>query len=303
MNSRNNKVSALKHHRNSFAKELNSPYINNDKIIGNAFSNPTGTPFENTSFAYIHKNALFVTVDAFQQQHNDYHDRSSDGGGEGSVTCTVTGEHLQWFENLLIAASTNETIHHIFVQAHVPVLQPVRKINCSGQFLDGGTKSDFWKLMVKYNVDVYFAGEVHATTVSKDSTSNLLQIVSRGNRLNNFLNVNVTDDGFSVMAYNEAGEKRQWNGKYEQYGLLTVEKSNEYPAVIESSGILKIINRENPIIRTSFERNDTFPLHERIVVGMKYNERHILGGYSKEIKGVISTVGMKNLGDFGRKCW
>jgi len=85
----------------------------------------------------------------------------------------VEGDHLKWFENVLIEARKNKSIKHIIVQAHLPIIQPVRKVSCSGQFMDNGEESMFWKIMVKYNVDIYFAGEVHTNTVTKDTSSNL----------------------------------------------------------------------------------------------------------------------------------
>ncbi len=58
-----------------------------------------------------------------------------------SITCTVEGDHLAWFESgVIIEANNDPSIKHIFVQAHVnvPILQSVvRKIDCSGQFMDG----------------------------------------------------------------------------------------------------------------------------------------------------------------------
>ncbi len=282
---------------------LHDSYSFNSTILGDVTSTPVDTAYEHTSYAYVHKNALFVTVDAFETQNQDYFDRSSSSGGEGSVTCTVTDKHLAWFESLLQEARKKDSpIRHIFVQAHIPILQPVRKINCSGQYMDQASQSDFWKTMKKYDVDVYFAGEVHATTATKDTDSNLIQVVSRANRFNNFLTVNVNEDGFSIKAYNEVGTEWRWNANYTQYGSLTVDKSNAVNTKIESSGILKLLDLGKPLVRLSFDKRDTFALHERIVVGMKYNEyQQMLGGYSKEIRGVNSTEGMINFGDFGRK--
>jgi len=224
--------------RESFVNEINSwddGSFRFTKSIGNAKSRPIGTPFAKTSFAYVHKNALFVTVDAFVTTDAFYLDRENSAGGEGFVTCNVAGDHLAWFEDVLIEANQDPSIQHIFVQAHVPILQPVRKINCSGQYLDGASQNQFWKAMRTYGVDVYFAGGVHSTTASKDPESNLIQIVSRGNRFNNFLNVNVRSNGFTVQAYNEVGEKWKWNANYTKYGKLKVTKNEnetsiEFPA-------------------------------------------------------------------------
>ena len=50
-----------------------------------------GTEYENTFFAYIHKNTLFVTVDTFQivgEGTSDCIDRKNDKGGGGAITGT-----------------------------------------------------------------------------------------------------------------------------------------------------------------------------------------------------------------------
>ena len=54
------------------------------------------------------------------------------------------------------------------------ILNPVRKVRSSAMFFDRAENSPFWKLMVEHRVDIYFAGEVHADTVLKDKTSDLL---------------------------------------------------------------------------------------------------------------------------------
>jgi hypothetical protein len=299
-------MAALPAFRGSFVSELSTfDDSSADLFIGRATSRPIGTLFQETSFAYIYKNALFITVDAFASKNGNYFDRSNSSGGEGAVTCTVSGDHLTWLENVLIAANDelSSTINHIFVQAHVPILQPVRKINCSGQYLDRGADSEFLRLMKKYNVDVYFAGEVHANTASKDPTSKLIQIVSRGNRFNNFLKVNVKDDGYSITSYNEVGTDWRWNANYTPHGLLTVDKSvSRSKPIIESSGTLELINRKLPMIQLKFDKQNEFPLQSRIVLGMKYDQfMQMLGGYSKDVRGETSFTGLINFGNFGRK--
>ena len=64
------KVNALSTFRNLLGIELNqknevSIYT---ELIGNITSRPIGTPYVNTSYAYIHKDALFVTMDAFHDR-------------------------------------------------------------------------------------------------------------------------------------------------------------------------------------------------------------------------------------------
>jgi hypothetical protein len=131
--------------------------------IGGVDSQPIGTPFQTTSYAYKHKNVLFVTVDAFNTVGSGdavFLDREKGRGGEGAISCTVTGDHLIWFESILIEARKDSEIKHIIVQAHVPIIQPVRKVACSGQFFDLAEQSLFWKTMQKYDVDIYFSGEL-----------------------------------------------------------------------------------------------------------------------------------------------
>ena len=99
--------------------------------IGKALSRPFGTQYENTSYAQRHKNALFITIDCFHDKGSYFLDRKNGLGGEGSVTVSVEGEHLQWFENVLREAQNDDDIKYIIVQAHVPVIHPVRKINVS----------------------------------------------------------------------------------------------------------------------------------------------------------------------------
>jgi len=223
------KVNSLDEYRQGFAEGFNkipkTGVFRFRKPIGLAPSRPMNTPFQGTSYAYRHKNVLFITLDAFVKMSDIYIDRKHGLGGEGMLTCTMEGKHLVWFESVLKEARKDDTIKHIIVQAHLPIIQPVRKVSCSGQFMDRGEESAFWKTMVKYGVDIYLAGEVHTNTVTKDPESNLLQVVSRGNSFNNFLQIKVTDDTLSILSYNEIGPKPKNNHNYEVYGDLFLNKA------------------------------------------------------------------------------
>lgn len=298
------KVDGLPVFRSSLSKEYNEEggEFMYTSSIGDASSRPIGTPYADTSYAYVHKNVLFITVDVFHNTGAETFDREHGLGGEGIVTCTVVGSHLVWFEKVVKEANKNPSIKHIFVQAHVPIIQPVRKINCSGQFFDGGKESEFWKIMRKYGVDVYFTGDVHANTATKDESSDLLQIVSRGNRLNNFIKVDVTDDGFTISSYNEVGTKWKWNGNYTKYGEITVDKSDTNTS-IQSSGSLKVLDTSSgPLLRFAFDDNDRYSLKDRQIIGLKHDQHgETLLGHSITIRDETSTEGMQNYGVFGRK--
>lgn len=272
------------------------------KPIGAIKSQPLGTMQENTSFAYRHKNVLFVTVDAFQRvsPKENVLDRRDGFGGEGGVTCTVEGDHLTWFENVLREARKDETIKHIFVQAHLPIMQPVRKVQTSGQFFDKAEKSQFWQLMLKYDVDLYFAGEVHATTVTKDSASNLVQIVSRGNMFSNFLKVEVTDNAITITSFNEIandnGEKDRWNNNYDINGGLSIQKTM-HNTTFQGTGALAFLDRSAPVVHFDFE--DLVPMKSRQVLGLR-NEGALVAK-SIKIRGIKCTEAIPNIGSFGRK--
>ena len=256
---------------------------------------------ENTSYAYRHKNSLFITVDAFKQvtSDNPYLDRTNGAGGEGVVTCSVTGRHLNWFELILREARKDKSIKHIFVQSHLPILQPVRKVVCSGQFMDFGEESEFWKLMKDYAVDVYFAGEVHANTATKSNDSNLVQVVSRGNMFNNFLKIQVSDYTIDMSSYNEIGDAAKWNNNYAEHGRLTIDKSTSLTE-ITSSGALKLLDRNAPLIHFNFE--NFVALKSRQVLGMVHDDfDDKLVGDRITVRGVTSTESMPNWGEFGRK--
>lgn len=157
------KTKLLPEYRQAFAKEFNEDssgkflYM---EPIGKASSRPLGTDFEETSYAYRYKNVLFVTVDALKPVSSNFYDRKRGLGGQGAVTGTVDGEHLDWFEHVLSSARKDPTIRHILVQSHLPIMQPVRAISSSKMFMDKGENSPFFLAMRKYKVDVYFAGEV-----------------------------------------------------------------------------------------------------------------------------------------------
>jgi hypothetical protein len=262
-----------------------------DKPIGNAPSRPLDTKYEGTSFAYQHKNVLFVTVDVFHQEDPD-----TQIGPQGSVTGAVVGKHLEWFDHVLSEARKDNSIKHIFVQSHLPVLQPVRRVNSSGMLMDDEMESDFWKTMRKHEVDIYFAGEVHSNTVTKDPKSDLIQVVTRGRWLNNFATVDVTDDEIDITLYNQISLKAI-EGKFEVYGKLVIDKSSGNKT-FRDEGELTFLDREAPMIHFDFEEN--FALKDRIVLGFSLFQ----GGnpYKSEvaIEGVMCDRSFPNRGAFGR---
>ena len=261
-----------------------------DKPIGEAASRPLGTKYETTSFAYQYKNVLFVTVDVFHQEDPD-----KKIGMQGSVTGAVVGKHLEWLDHVLSEARKDSGIKHIFVQAHLPVLQPVRRVNSSGMLMDDEMESDFWKTLRKHKVDIYFAGEVHSNTVTKDPKSDLVQVVTRAKWLNNFVTVDVTDDVIDITLYNQAAPKPS-DGKYDVYGKFVIDKSSG-KKVFKDEGELAFLDREARMIHFDFEEN--FALADRQVLGL---QRGPGNPFMSEvtIQGVRCDRSFANRGVFGQ---
>ena len=107
-----------------------------------------------------HKNALIITLDVFDQVLLAQH-------GEAEITQA----QLQWLDSLLTA---EHDVPFKIVQAHTPILGPVRKKNSSGMMYRGGAASPLWQTMKKHQVDLYLCGEVHAiTAIEKDGIQQL----------------------------------------------------------------------------------------------------------------------------------
>ena len=258
-----------------------------DQPIGRAPSRPLGTPYAATSYAYQHKNVLFVTVDVFQQESP-----TRVIGGEGTVTGAVTGAHLKWLDHVLTEARNTPVIKHVFVQGHLPAIHPVRRVNSSGMMMDDGTNCPFWKTLRRHQVDIYFAGEVHANTVTKDPESDLIQLVSRGNFFNNFLTVDVSDGRIEIALHNQTGATPA-DGQYERSGRLVIDKSGDRKA-FEAAGELAFLNPRERLLHFTFEEDA--PLVDRRIVGLRGRTKD---GTGVMIRGVKCTRVSPNLGTFG----
>lgn len=118
-----------------------------------------------TAFWFIHENALFVAVDVFE----------TGDGPQGGIVPKVTGEQLEWLEQIL---TENSGVEHVIVMGHTPILGPVAKESSSGLMLEGGRQSPLWQTLKKHGVDLYLCGEVHAITCTQ--TDGVLQIAHGG---------------------------------------------------------------------------------------------------------------------------
>lgn len=131
------------HYKEAFRRHLKMPLNGPEHMKG-------------TAFYWVHKNALFVSVDVFEKGRSK----------QGTIAAGVTGEQLRWFEEVL--GNHRARVDHVVVMGHTPILRPVRKFSSSGMLTVKGRDSAFWRAMVKYDVDLYICGEVHAVTCRQE---------------------------------------------------------------------------------------------------------------------------------------
>ncbi len=75
----------------------------------------------------------------------------------------VDPQQLDWLREVL-ARAASDGVTWVIVQGHTPILGPVRARGSSLLRYPGGASSRLWKLLSRYGVDLYLAGEVHDTT-------------------------------------------------------------------------------------------------------------------------------------------
>ncbi len=122
-----------------------------DKAFSDNLGMPTNGPagMEGRVYYVLHNNTLIITVEQFEVR-------------DGQMRLTVSGQQLKWLEKVL---KENQEVDHIIVQGHLPVLGTVKSRSSSYLMLEDGTKSDFWRLMKEYGVDLYLCGEHHDVTI------------------------------------------------------------------------------------------------------------------------------------------
>jgi len=133
---------AVPFYKDAFRRHLKMPLNGPDHMKG-------------TAFYWLHKNALFISVDVFEKGESR----------QGEIAAGVTGKQLVWFEQVL--SKHRDQVDHIIVMGHTPILRPVRTFSSSGMLTEKGRDSEFWKVMVTYGVDLYLCGEVHAVTCTQ----------------------------------------------------------------------------------------------------------------------------------------
>lgn len=247
---------AVPYFKQAFAKYFtknSDGYSRFNGTLGGVPLRPIGTPYQDTSYAFQIANVLFVVVDEFRQDTPTLL-----LGRLGTVKTTIGNDgHIQWLGKLLAAAKQQPDIRHIIVSGHLPVLSPVRGRLSSMLYLDWQQNSVFWKLLQKYQVDIYLAGEVHQTTVIKDPDFHIIQIIHKGgcckkDNLSGFLVGRVYVDRIEFeqqsLQVNSLGNK-----SFFKEGTLVIDKTAGNFNYWATGSLLKPIDPNGLVVHYSFD--------------------------------------------------
>jgi len=134
----------------------------------------------------------------------------------GRMRTRLDDEQYDWLVGVLAKAKA-DGIRWIFVQGHIPILEPVRFGASSNLAYAPRAGARLWRQFVKYGVDLYLCGEVHdVTATQKDG---VLQVAHGGifqyGRLN-YLLADVYDSHLDLKFYDyefegdETSDDRLW---------------------------------------------------------------------------------------------
>ncbi len=134
---------------------------------------PVGTAYARTSYwTPLNKNVMLVSVDTMRRHPRNTHPKFK------AVVGSLDRGHLRWFRRTLAHGKRRFT--WVIVQAHTPIVGPVRFSGSSRMRLRGGRKSAMWKAMVRHDVDLYLSGEVHDVTAIDLKGDNPVQLSHGG---------------------------------------------------------------------------------------------------------------------------
>jgi hypothetical protein len=229
------------YYREAFAKAFFLDEMGKNKyngFIGSAPQRPIGTQYENTSIAYVKQNVLFISLDLFHYEKPD-----STLSDQGVIAFELAEDHGKWLENVLAESAKIPAIQFVVVQAHCPINMPVFYKGSSGLTVINNTKSSLWKLLTKYKVDVYIAGEVHAVTVTKDAKSQTVEFV---HGLSTFGIWTATDNKLNIKLYDNNAKARGCLGE------MTIDKTGKQKN-ISATGAMRPIENSDLLVHYSLD--------------------------------------------------
>ncbi len=105
-------------------------------------SRPVGTVYEDTAYAFWHRDTVIVSVDTFSISEDE------------GVKVEVDVDQMRWLTDVLERSAANPVVRHVIVQGHCPVLTPFRQTHSSGMTIEELTDSTFWKTLGDFRVDL-----------------------------------------------------------------------------------------------------------------------------------------------------
>ncbi|MFC1799798.1 LamG-like jellyroll fold domain-containing protein [Candidatus Eisenbacteria bacterium] len=223
-----------------------------DGLIGGVPQRPVGTAYENTSYAFVDGNVLFVTIDIFRFEGPD----TTLDPARGVLSIELAPEQKGWLDRLLTEAAAINSIQFTVVQAHHPVLTPMRKLQTSCITVKDYENSSFWRLLQKHNVDVYISGEMHALTPMVDVESRIAHIVCgslKGHTAHNYLVCRASDRRLKMTVREKAGDGTEFI--YESTGEMIIDKASGQK-MISGSGRLEPIDADRILFHYAFDQED-----------------------------------------------
>ena len=207
---------------------------------------PFDTKYNETSYAHLYRNTLFITIDSMYNVEVDENEKES---------TTDEETYLRWFESILNEARelhNRDIIKHIIVQGHLPILKSVQNSTASGIASHGKLENSLWETMRQFKVDLYFCGEGNTDMVTKDPKSSLIQIANNGGLMKSFRTIDLTNRTIEIISYgglNIHGD--------EVIGTFLLEKSDSANVTFKTTGELQLLNHLKSSSHISFQPVNT----------------------------------------------
>ena len=226
---------------NAFTKHRDGSPIY-DGSIGNVPQRPVGTDYEDTSFAVIKNNVLFVSLDLHEYEGPDI-PLMHVYGKDNCVRTDLDTTHEEWLDNVLSAGNEHPDVDHIVVFSHYPIMPAIAWWHSSCMTVCTGEASPLNALLKKHKVDVYISGEVHCFSVNMDAESEVVYL-SHGAH-NELVTWEVTEDKLTLSLM-EKDNPEVRTGRYGDQpdltntGEMTIDKSGNGKTVSATGSMVPI---------------------------------------------------------------
>ena len=265
-------------YKEAFARAITHDSLGNSLYngkIGNVNQRPIGTPFENTSYAFIYKNILIVSLDVFRYDGPNIVLDSR----YGTVDADVAGAHAAWVDSVLTAGRALPNVDYIIVMGHTGMMLPINLSNSSGMYLKNLENSLLWKSLKKNYVDVFLGGEVHTLSVNMDPETKLVQLVH--GTVTETVVWDATDSGLVL----DCREKID-GVHFQKTGSMTI-KGKGPSKTVTYTGSLTPVDRKGLLVYYTFDKVD--PVTKNFVSEGQFSYLRFQGIDSNTIK----TVGIQ----------